>query len=286
MYIMQGLPASGKSTRAQEIVTRTGNTVRINRDLIRKMLHFDKWTGRNEGHTKDASRKVADWFLSQNINVIIDDTNLNAGTLQSWKDLAKIHGASVEIVRMETSIEECIRRNTDRGGGVGEHVIIGMALQNGLYPAPARGIVIVDIDGTLADCSHRQHHVQGEKKDWKAFFAGMSEDMPRIDVIETVIGYFNEGHEIFIVSGRPDDYRTETSRWLHYRVFHDKLYKALIMRRAHDSRPDDIVKQEIYDTYFKGKYPVHMVIDDRPSVIRMWRSNGLPVTDVGNGVEF
>ena len=38
--------------------------------------------------------------------------------------------------------------------------------------------VIFDIDGTLADCSHRLHHVTGDKRDWNKFFAEMSEDPP------------------------------------------------------------------------------------------------------------
>ena len=30
---------------------------------------------------------------------------------------------------------------------------------------------IFDIDGTLADASHRLHHIQNGNKDWDAFFA-------------------------------------------------------------------------------------------------------------------
>ncbi len=58
------------------------------------------------------------------------------------------------------------------------------------------------------------------------------------------------------------------------------------MRRSGDKRPDTEVKQQIYDTYFKDKYNIAYVIDDRPSVIQMWRSNGLEVIDVGEGVDF
>jgi len=32
-------------------------------------------------------------------------------------------------------------------------------------------IYIFDIDGTLADVSHRLHYITGETKDWDAFFA-------------------------------------------------------------------------------------------------------------------
>lgn len=36
---------------------------------------------------------------------------------------------------------------------------------------------IIDIDGTLADCRHRLHHVlPGRKRDWDAFFGEMDDD--------------------------------------------------------------------------------------------------------------
>ena len=58
------------------------------------------------------------------------------------------------------------------------------------------------------------------------------------------------------------------------------------MRRGTDKRPDTEVKKQILDTYFPDKSVIHTVIDDRPSVIRMWREQGLKVIDVGEGIEF
>lgn len=47
--------------------------------------------------------------------------------------------------------------------------------------------VIVDIDGTVADLRHRLHFIQGEKKDWDAFYSHAGEDSP----IESVINVIN-----------------------------------------------------------------------------------------------
>lgn len=286
MYIMQGLPASGKSTMAERILTKDGNAVRINKDLLRKMLHFGRWSGRNEGKTREAARALATMYLLHGSNVIIDDTNLNEGTLQGWKDLAKTLDAKIEYCRLMTDVTECLLRDAAREEKVGRHVILSMAMQNRLYQKPEKGIVICDIDGTVADTSHRAHFVQGAKKDWKSFFAAAPQDPPRLDVVDRLMDLEGMGHKVFFVSGRPDNYRAATEEWLE-RVFGGyQAYETLFMRRANDSRPDTIIKQEIYDTYFKDKYPVHVVIDDRPSVIRMWQENGLTVEDVGNGVEF
>lgn len=36
--------------------------------------------------------------------------------------------------------------------------------------------VVFDLDGTLADGDHRLHHITGETKDWRAFFAACGDD--------------------------------------------------------------------------------------------------------------
>ncbi len=61
---------------------------------------------------------------------------------------------------------------------------------------------------------------------------------------------------------------------------------TLIMRAANDKRDDTEVKAEMLKTHFPDQSQISMVIDDRPSVIRMWRDLGLTVVDVGKGVEF
>jgi len=219
-------------------------------------------------------------------SVVIDDTNLNEGTVQSWKDLAaEIQGTHIEYRRIETPLEECIARDAARPNSVGKTVIVNMALQYGLYPAPKKAFVICDIDGTLADISHRLHFVrksEAEQKDWKGFFESMSGDTVRQDVLALVAKEIAEGHDIVFVSGRPDTYRTFTEKFCFGAV---PEAVTVLMRPAFDKRSDTEVKQDIYKR-FLSRYPVAKVIDDRPSVIRMWKENGLEVIDVGSGVEF
>lgn len=283
MIIMKGLPASGKSTKAKELL-ENGNTIRINKDLLRTMLHFDKFTGKNESHTQDCSRKIADWFLSQGVNVIIDDTNLNPNTVQGWKDLSKIHNATIEYQDFtDVPVDTCILRDMDREKKVGDDVITKMALRYLDYMKGEK-VVICDIDGTIADCEHRRHYVEKTPKDWKGFFSEMDTDPLRKDIWEKVMrcSEENSAHIIF-VSGRSEEYREITEDWfMNYKIYE---YNCLIMREKHDSREDTVVKSEIYDKYLKNMNIVK-VFDDRPSVIRMWREKGLDVEDVGNGVEF
>ncbi len=145
--------------------------------------------------------------------------------------------------------------------------------------------MLCDIDGTIADCSHRQMYVQGEgKKDWKTFFSMMDEDTPRLDVIKTVMEYKSKGHEIILLTARPEDYREMTEEWVAKHTDIDPL--TIIMRNSGDKRPDNEVKQQMFEMYFKDKYPIETMIDDRPVVIRMWQEIGVPVIDVGKGIDF
>jgi hypothetical protein len=141
--------------------------------------------------------------------------------------------------------------------------------------------VIVDIDGTLADISHRRHHLEGKRKRWGKFFREMDRDLP-IPEVAAKVRKLSQDHIIILVSGRPDEYREVTEQWLNR---HDIPYQQLHMRKSGDFRPDDVVKQEILDRHLR-KEDIKLVIDDRPRVIRMWRNNGLEVEDVGDGVEF
>lgn len=288
MIIMKGLPGSGKSTRARELMEQHGNFVRINKDLLRTMLHFDVFSGKKEEQTRDAAREIAKFFLTKNnMNVIIDDTNLNPGTMQSWKDLAKECDARVEVVDMtDVSVRSCIFWDTQREKIVGETVIKNMAMRYGLIKYTPQSVVLCDLDGTIADITHRLHYIKAPdgKKDWKGFFSGIPLDTVRQDVREILLDFYNKGHTIIFLSARPDTYKKETLMWLEKNCL--TFAFTLIMREARDKRPDTEVKKDMLDRYFPDRSVIHTIIDDRPSVIRMWREEGLSVMDVGEGKEF
>lgn len=259
--------------------------MRVNRDLLRTMLHCDVWNPKKEGVTIDVEQMIVMQMLSVGKNVVVDDTNLGEKTMDMWKAVAEMSGATFEVIDMMDSVtfKQCITRNEVReiGKVVPESAIRNMAMQYDYMPM--KKIVVVDIDGTVADISHRLHFAQSTPKDWKSFFAGVADDTPRHDIYERAMAeaVANDAELVF-VSARPEDYREETEAWLKK---HNMDYMALLMRRKGDKRPDTDVKTDIYNRYLK-QYEIVKVYDDRPSVIRMWRELGLEVEDVGKGEEF
>lgn len=285
LLMLSGLPASGKTTRAEEIVAQ-GNWVRVNRDALRAMLHFDKWSNLKEKTTVEAETFLVANLLQTGMSVVVDDCNLNPKNRTLWSETARLNNVTfeTEFVGEDIPIVDLVLRDLNREKSVGQHVIKNMALQYGLQPLPDKGYVICDLDGTLANIEHRLHYVQQTPKDWNGFFSHISEDILRKDVAEIIVDYYNKMHTVIFVSARPEDYRDVTLEWL--RRHNMGFAWTLIMRSKGDKRQDIEVKQDIYDKYFKGKYPIEVVIDDRPSVIDMWRSNGLQVKDVGKGINF
>ena len=55
------------------------------------------------------------------------------------------------------------------------------------------------------------------------------------------------------------------------------------MRSTKDNRPDDIVKKELLDKMREEGYNPILVFDDRDSVVKMWRENGIPTFQVNYG---
>ncbi len=73
---------------------------------------------------------------------------------------------------------------------------------------------IFDIDGTLADLSHRLPLIQQTPKDWDGFFAACPDDAPIQHMINLAIDVALAGARIIYISGRSDQCREATEDWL------------------------------------------------------------------------
>lgn len=147
---------------------------------------------------------------------------------------------------------------------------------------------IFDIDGTLADLSHRLHHIQppllanGQygPKDWDSFFAACGDDAPIEHTIKLAIDVSLAGANIIYVSGRSDQCRIATETWL---TRHGLPDGPVYMRKQGDHRPDHQVKVELLaQLRADGNDPV-MAFDDRDAVVKMWREIGVPCAQVAPG---
>lgn len=300
IHITTGLPASGKTTAARQLLADShGSMRRINLDDLRNMLDHNgtdrPWSKAHEATALDVQDAAVRCAITGGFDVVVDNTHLTPGIPKRIKAAAAGQAAFVVHDFTHVPIDECIRRDALRGpASVGEAVIRRLAdnhakaTRNGwrltagwLNDQPVvepyepdlslPSAVMCDIDGTLA-----LHDGRGPYD-----FERCGEDRLNTPVRRALVS-FRLANDDFIVllSGRDEEYRPQTEAWL---ARHAVPYDELWMRPAGDRRRDDIVKAELFDEHVRHRYRVHVSLDDRDRVVDLWRRMGLPTWQVNYG---
>lgn len=295
ILIISGLPGSGKTTYALNWVEEDpDHRARINYDDLRLNMFGPDWTFNHddEKKMKDQAIRLAVDAIGAGRDLVIDNTNLTERARNPWITLAKASGEAYELMDIDTPVSTCVERDRGRAGNlrVGRAVIERMALFTGWIDWDESQydgeFVILDVDGTIADCSHRRHYVDGTdgKKNWTGFHAveEVKKDPPIMPIVRLVHEYFSK-YNLLVVSGRSPEHGCgiATEDWLEQ---YGIKPMHLFMRNAGDYRPDFEIKQEILDLLPKNR--IAYVLDDRPQVLRMWQRNGLTTLAVGLLTEF
>lgn len=119
LYLMYGIPASGKSTFAKQIE----GAYRLNRDQLREMMFpWKKYNSSREKAVKEIQYTAARALLQSGRDVVIDDLNIHRVTRQRWFELAKEVNPKtrVIVVKMKTPINVAWDRNKGRDAIVPE----------------------------------------------------------------------------------------------------------------------------------------------------------------------
>lgn len=132
--------------------------------------------------------------------------------------------------------------------------------------------IIVDLDGTLCNVDHRLNYVEKTPKEWKKFHENLVHDNLNHWCYEIIKGQQQLGYKVILLTGRDDTYREETQKWL---LENDIKYDLLLMRDATSWKEDSDVKKEFYQKEIQPFYQVLFVIEDRLSVVKMWREIGV-----------
>lgn len=127
LIVLRGLPASGKTTLAREMLGHDSGAIRVNKDLIRDMLFFG-YDPETEPYVKWIETEVARLMLEEGFSVVVDDTNLKDIDIATWQTFAERHRFSPpKIVNIKTPVALCIKRDAKRESPVGAERIREMA---------------------------------------------------------------------------------------------------------------------------------------------------------------
>lgn len=279
MLFLKGLPGSGKSTFAINYCTLYTSFERLNKDDIRLELGNPGWSEEFEKKVLALQRSRGLKALQEGKSLIIDDTNFAEKHKNFWKNLSNSMGVEFEEKFFDTPLEECILRDSKREKPVGEVVIKGMYNKyikpSKLFYDPRKVLlqdrtlpkaIICDLDGTLSLMNGRNPY-----DDTK-----IPNDILNEYVKDILDVYANAGREIIYITGRTGAplCRENSINWL---IKNGCWYEKskIIFRAEKDFRKDSIVKSEIFDNYVRDRYYIEFVLDDRNSVVDMWRELGL-----------
>jgi predicted kinase len=313
LHITRGLPGSGKTRWAREYVDSQppGSVIRLNREDLRRMaLPIGYSVPQLDAEVVISALRdsALAGLLRRKVDVICDDTNLPTAYVKVLMEIARLAGAAVVIQDFtHVPLDICIERdryrlsnNDTRGAYVGEDVIRGMhdrfiASHKGKpLPVPSLPEVpktapyvapegkpyafLVDLDGTTALMNGRSPYDE----------SCVIDDLPNMPVIETVRALTASGWQPVFMSGRTAACRDDTETWLLRHVFGTEMMTStlpspLLMRGVGDTRRDAVVKLELFNHYVRDQYHVRLILDDRSSVVEMWRGLGLTCLQVAPG---
>lgn len=299
IYVMQGPPAGGKSTKAREIYNEDKlHRVIVNRDSIRDS-RGDYWVPEQESYISKLEEHAVRAAIESGLSPIIDATNLNPKTRQKWVDLALEYKVDLTTIECVVPYQEALTRDSNRERSVGKkvlrdfykryypHLIAPMSDDRQMieFTPGKRKAIIVDIDGTVALRNNRSpfdYARVGED----------SVDHRMAHLLRNLICECEE-YDVFFVTGREavDNCREDTIKWINDNIYSHtwegimgpEYNWKLFMRDEGDHRSDEIVKKEIYENHIAPYYDVVCVFEDRNRVVKMWRGLGLLVAQVWDG---
>lgn len=144
-----------------------------------------------------------------------------------------------------------------------------------------RNVFVFDLDGTLADHSHRFHLMPTENLDlsssWLEFVNECDKDKPIQNTISVLNALYNTyGHfYVVILTARSEEVQEKTEDWL---CDHGVNYDNLIMRDKDDNSKDSDFKER--ELRKLGLENIVGVWEDNPHVIKRLRDIGLTVYQV------
>lgn len=131
--------------------------------------------------------------------------------------------------------------------------------------------IVVDLDGTLADDSHRSHFIP----DWDTYHDACDQDKSFGPIVQ-IVKELSENHPLLILTERSEKYRTKTGLWLNEQgIYQD----TMLMRPEYSPGPNVDWKWNAICEWAGGEHKVIgqvlLVIEDNEKMVEMWRNNNL-----------
>ena len=143
--------------------------------------------------------------------------------------------------------------------------------------------VVFDLDGTLADDSHRVPYLNSEPKEWDLYFEACDQDEPIKPMINTLSSLMLWGARCEIWTGRSASVAKKTRAWLAGQLPGQYHRIPIKMRPVGNYIPDYELKALWLAEFESRGESLDLVFEDRQRVVDMWREKGILCVQVRPG---
>ena len=142
--------------------------------------------------------------------------------------------------------------------------------------------VVFDVDGVLADATHRQDVLfggPGRRKNWKAFFE-MAGDDAVIEEVARLTELIDPTMCIVLLTARPTSIQRTTIDWLQQ---HGLRWDVLVMRPEGDYRSSPDAKRMAVVELRSAGFELKLAFDDDRRNVDMFHDEGIPCIYIHSG---
>ena len=147
-------------------------------------------------------------------------------------------------------------------------------------PIDGGSAVIVDVDGVIADATHRQHYLEGARRDWRGFFEACDSDPP-IESLVRLVGLFEPSVAVVLLTARPHYVATKTVRWI---TDHGVRWDLLVVRHVDDRHVSSAAfKKRVVGELREHGFDIEVALDDDLDNIAMYVGADIPAVYIHSG---
>ena len=141
-------------------------------------------------------------------------------------------------------------------------------------------VLVVDIDGVIADASAHQHFLNGDIQKWEEFFEAGSINSQLLRESWELVKSIAALTPIFLMTARPSYLLEKTVFWLNQNKI---SWDALLLRKEKDDRSSPEVKLDLLRDLIESGYEPKLALDDDPRNLLMFWEQKVPSIYVHSG---
>ncbi len=139
--------------------------------------------------------------------------------------------------------------------------------------------VIFDIDGVIADATHRNHHITKPNNNWDEFFQDCENDT-QLTHNTHLLQLLAKHNNITLLTSRPKAVKKQTTNWL---TKNNIPWNTLIMRSARNDIPSANYKKLAIQQLIEQNTTIEIVFDDDPKNIAEIKKLGINAIYIHSG---